>query len=56
MEFIEFKDVKVVPDPVHPYTDILRSSGLPIVIDNGIMFLLYETNDFVHRLSKFNLL
>nr|XP_018898626.1 PREDICTED: actin-related protein 5 [Bemisia tabaci] len=35
MEVFGLKDLKTVPDIFHPYTDLLRTSGTPIVIDNG---------------------
>lgn len=35
MEIFEFKDVKTVPDPIQDYTNSLRTSGTPLIIDNG---------------------
>ncbi|KYB26627.1 actin-related protein 5 [Tribolium castaneum] len=35
MEILEFKDLKCVPDIVHPYTPSLRNNSTPIIIDNG---------------------
>lgn len=49
MELLEFKDVKSVPDIIHPYPASLRNNSVPIVIDNGmytfylcIMIFIYE--------------
>lgn len=35
MEILEFKDIKVVQDQVFTYTESLKNSNTPIVIDNG---------------------
>lgn len=36
MSIIELKGLKAVPDIVQEYTPSIRSSGVPLVIDNGI--------------------
>jgi hypothetical protein len=35
MEILQLKDIKTVPDPIHPYPKIAREENHPIVIDNG---------------------
>lgn len=35
VDVLEFKDIKSVPDIIHPYTSSLKNNGVPIVIDNG---------------------
>ncbi|GLH02555.1 Actin-related protein 5 [Gryllus bimaculatus] len=35
MTTVELKDLKTVPDPIHQYPKTVRSSALPLVIDNG---------------------
>ena len=41
MEVLELKDVKAVPDIIHPYPDRVKSEATPLVIDNGNLNLLY---------------
>lgn len=35
MELLEFKDAKIVPDIIHPYTSALKNNATIIIIDNG---------------------
>ncbi|KOC60709.1 Actin-related protein 5 [Habropoda laboriosa] len=35
MEILELKDIKAVPDIIHPYPDRVKSETIPLVIDNG---------------------
>jgi hypothetical protein len=49
MELLEFKDLKCVPDIIHPYTPALRNNNVPIVIDNGTFDKpLNLTSNFVY--------
>ena len=38
MSLIELKDVKPSPDKYFDYPESLKSSGIPLVIDNGKYF------------------
>lgn len=35
MTTVDIRDVKITPDPIHSYSKQIRSSGTPLVIDNG---------------------
>ncbi|XP_063243980.1 LOW QUALITY PROTEIN: actin-related protein 5 [Bacillus rossius redtenbacheri] len=35
MTTLELKDIKVIPDVIHPYSDCIKNSSTAIVIDNG---------------------
>lgn len=35
MDLLEFKDIKTIPDIIHPYTETLKRNNIPIIIDNG---------------------
>ncbi|XP_014235354.1 actin-related protein 5 [Trichogramma pretiosum] len=35
MEVLELKNIKIVPDIIHPYTEKIKSESTPLVIDNG---------------------
>lgn len=35
MNIVELKDIKAVPDIIHPYTEKIKTESIPIVIDNG---------------------
>lgn len=35
IELIELKDIKAVPDIIHPYPERVKSEYTPLVIDNG---------------------
>ncbi|OAD52191.1 Actin-related protein 5 [Eufriesea mexicana] len=35
MEVLELKDIKAVPDIIHPYLDRVKTEATPLVIDNG---------------------
>lgn len=41
-EEVILKDLKQVPDKYYDYTQILRNSKTPIVIDNGITVLITQ--------------
>lgn len=43
-EVILLKDLKLVPDKYYSYTQTLRNSKTPIVIDNGYLYLPYKYN------------
>lgn len=40
---IELKDIKAVPDIIHPYTQRVKVECTPLVIDNGILYLHYNS-------------
>ena len=36
MDVLQLKDIKPVPDIIHPYTGKIRNESVPLVIDNGM--------------------
>jgi len=35
LELIELKDIRAIPDIIHPYPERVKSECTPLVIDNG---------------------
>lgn len=48
-----FRDVKPTPDIIHTYSDTLKNAVTPIIIDNGLLIMLYcQYLDLCHCLLQ----
>lgn len=61
IELIELKDIKAVPDTIHPYLQRVKSECTPLVIDNGkfliifkCLMLLFKTTILCLTLGSYN--